>query len=225
MEKDAKATNEVIKGPIYKGSYRYIERKKKAYVLKTLLYVGIGVLIYVIGLCLNKFQSNNIFTILAILMVLPTAKALVAVAVFWPFQSVSYDRIHKIYSILASVFCDIAPIETVMRQPDAIEGKLNVYFDMVYTSSEKVMNLDALVVTGTRIIGLTGREKPKLTYLQSHMQDSMEKRGLSFGVKIYDKEEAFLKALKELKPDNSDSDSNKKDRNAAIEFIEAIIVK
>ncbi len=225
MEKDVKATKEVMKGPIYKGSYRYIERKKKEYILKTLLYVGIGVFIYIIGLCLNKFQSNNIFTILAILMVLPTAKALVAVAVFWPFQSVSYDRIHQIYSILASNFPDIAPIDTVMRQPDAIEGKLNVYFDMVYTSSEKVMNLDALVVTGSRMIGLTGREKPKLTYLQSHMQDSMVKRGLSLGVKIYDKEDSFLKALKELKSDNSNSDSNKKDRDAAIEYIEAIIVK
>ena len=57
------------------------------------------------------------------------------------------------------------------------------------------------------------------------MQDSMVKRGLSLGVKIYDKEDSFLKALKELKSDNSNSDSNKKDRDAAIEYIEAIIVK
>ena len=226
MEKEVKSTSKTPKGPIYKGSYQYIERKKKAYILKTLLYVGIGLAIYVLGLCLNKFQSNNIFTVLAILMVLPAAKALVAIAVFWPFHSVPYERIHRVYEILKENFTEIAPEETVMLQPDAIEDKLNLYFDMVYTSSEKVMNLDVLVVTTTRILGLMGREKQKLSYLQTHMQDSIANRGLSFGVKIYDKEEAFLKALKELKPEHPETGSNnKKDRDDAIEFIEAIIVK
>ncbi len=225
MEKDTKKTKDRKRGPLYKGSYQYIERKKKAYILKTLLYVAIGVAIYVTGLCLNRFQSNNIFTVLAILMVLPAAKALVAIVVFWPCRSVSYDRIHKVYQILKENYSSIESEDTVLFQPDVIEDELNVYFDMVYTSSEKVMNLDVLVITTRRILGLMGREKQKLTTLQTHMQDNLEKRGLSFGVKIFDKEEAFLKALKELKPDNPETKNNKKDRDEAIEFIEAIIVK
>ncbi len=226
MGKDNKTTIEPMKGPIYKGSYGYIRRKKKAYILKTLLYLCIGVAIFMVGLCLNKFQSNNIFTVLAMLMVLPGAKALVALAVFWPFTSVSYDRVHDIYESLKEVYTDIAEEKTVMSYPDAIEGQLNIYFDMVYTSSEKVMNLDVLVIIGTRMLGLQGSKKQKLSYLETHLRDSLEKRGLTFGVKIYDKEDSFKKALKELKQENSETSiHNKKDRNEVIEFIETIIVK
>lgn len=226
MEKEAKNKEVKMKGPNYKGSYQYITRKKTAYILRTLLFIGIGVAIFVLGLFLNKFNSSNIFTLLAILMVLPVAKAMVAVAVFWPFKSVTLDRIENIYQNLVDVFPEIAPMETVMSQPDAIEDKLNVYFDMVFTSSEKVMNMDACIITGSRLIGLQGREKPKLSYLQTYLAEGMEKRGLPFGVKIYDKEEAFLKVLKQLKPEDlTASNVSKRDRDAVVEFIETIIVK
>ncbi len=226
MGKDSNKTEDVVKGPNYKGSYQYITRKKKAYILKTLMYIGIGIAIYVLGLCLNKFQSNNVFTILAILMVLPGAKALVAVVVFWPFASVTKDRVHTVYESLKTNFSDIAEEDTVRCIPEAIDGRLNVYIDMVFTSPEKVMNLDFLVITGSRMIGLQGRKKPALSVLQTYIHDSLTKRGLSFGVKLYDNEEAFLKALKGLRPESLESENNsKKDRDEAIEFIEAIIVK
>lgn len=226
MEKEANSKNVKIKGSNYKGSYQYITRRKRAYILKTLLCVGIGLAIYFLGLCLNNFKSNNIFSLLAILMVIPFAKYLVAVVVFWPFKSVSFDRIENIYQNLKEVFPEIAPIETVMRQPDAIPDQLNVYFDMVFTSSEKVMNMDVCLITAKRVIGLQGRKKQKLSDLQTYLQKEMEKRGLPFGVKIHDREEAFLKAIKQLRPEDLTAENvSHKDREAAIAFIETIIVK
>ena len=226
MEKDSKVKDKITKGPMNKGSYQYIRRKKKAYILKVLLYVCIGLFIFLVGLFLNKFQSNNIFTVLAILMVLPGAKALTVLAVFWPFQSVSRERIHKFYEALKASFPDICKEETILYDADAIEDTLNVYFDVVYTSSEKVMNLDVLLVTTTRVLGLQGREKQKLTYLKTYLQDSFKKRGILLGVKMYDNEEAFIKAIKELKQEHSEDISDyKRDRDEAIEFLEASIVK
>lgn len=226
MEKDVKTTPVVADGPNYKGAYQYITRKKKAYVLKTVLYVCIGIAIYVLGLCLNKFQSSNIFTIFAILMVLPGAKAFVAIVVFWPFRSVEYDRVHQVYEALKEQFPEMEAEDKVLRLPEAIDGKLNVYMDMVFTSTQKVMNLDFFIVTESRMIGLMGNQKQKLSYVQSYLGDCMKNRELPFGVKIYEKEEAFLKAIKELKVSDVEMDEkSKKDREEAIDFIEASIVK
>lgn len=224
MEKDTKLKRRI--GPLDKGSFQYIIRKKREYILKVLLCACIGLAIYVLGLCLNRFQSDNIFTLIAILMVLPGAKALVALAVFWPFRSVSEDRGQKILKVLAKNYPDLPPESSFRQLPHIIEGKLSVYLDMVFTSSEKVMNLDVLVITSTRMLGLVGKQKQNLTYLNSHLQDSLVKRGLAFGVKVYEKEEDFIKALKELRPDSLEmEEKNKQDRKAVIEFIEVLIVR
>ena len=224
MEKDTKLKRRI--GSLDKGSYRYITRKKKEYILKVLLCTFIGLAIYVLGLCLNRFQSDNLFTLIAILMVLPGAKALVALAVFWPFRSVSEDRGQKVLNVLAKNYPDLPPETSFRRLPHIIEGKLSVYLDMVFTSSEKVMNLDVLVITSTRMLGLVGKQKQNLTYLNAHLQDSMVKRGLAFGVKVYEKEEDFIKALKELRPDSPEmEEKNKQDRKSVIEFIEVLIVR
>ena len=67
-----------------KGCPGYIDAQKKSRIMKTLLYVLIGIAIFVLGLCLNKFEKSNIFTVIAVLMVLPAAKALISVIVLLP---------------------------------------------------------------------------------------------------------------------------------------------
>ncbi len=57
--------------------------------------IVIALAIFGIGLLLNKMSRANIFTVLAILCVLPWAKQLVALIVLFPYHSVSRERTRR----------------------------------------------------------------------------------------------------------------------------------
>ena len=63
---------------VQRGDFGYIKAKKKKSLTGTLCMAAIGVAIFLTGLFLNKMSNRNIFTVIAILFVLPGAKFLVA---------------------------------------------------------------------------------------------------------------------------------------------------
>ena len=78
-----------------KGSFEYIKKKKKRKIIMVVAIIVIAAAIFGIGLLLNKMSRANIFTVLAILCVLPWAKQLVALIVLFPYHSVSRERYDK----------------------------------------------------------------------------------------------------------------------------------
>lgn len=164
------------KQKLIKGQRGYINFKKRTQLLKALMYVGIGILIFIFGLLVNKFEKSNIFTIIAILMVLPMAKRLVNFIVFLPFQSVP-EETYQAVSLLK-------------KEEDTL------YTDAVFTSSEKIMYLSFLVIAGNEVIGLIGREKEDKEYITKYLTESIRKRGWSYKVTIYTKKESFFKKYK-----------------------------
>lgn len=164
------------KQKLIKGQRGYINFKKRTQLLKALMYVGIGILIFIFGLLVNKFEKSNIFTIIAILMVLPMAKRLVNFIVFLPFQSVS-EETYQAVSLLK-------------KEEDTL------YTDAVFTSSEKIMYLSFLIIAGNEVIGLIGREKEDKEYITKYLTESIRKRGWSYKVTIYTKKESFFKKYK-----------------------------
>ena len=67
-----------MKKPMTKGSFEYIKQRKKRQLSLTLLMFGIALGIFVLGLALNKFDKRNIFTVFAVLAVLPSTKILIS---------------------------------------------------------------------------------------------------------------------------------------------------
>ena len=59
-----------------RGEYGYIAARKKKTLLGTIIIALIGVAIFLVGLFLNKMSNRNLFTIIAVLAVLPAAKHL-----------------------------------------------------------------------------------------------------------------------------------------------------
>lgn len=121
---------------IERGDFGYIQARKRKALLGTILMAVIGVAIFVTGLLLNKMSNRNVFTIIAVLFVLPGAKFLVAYIVTFPYQSVSRERYDKVKS--------------------ALTENMTLYTDLVITSSEKVMHLDFIAVGNGQVIGLVG---------------------------------------------------------------------
>ena len=74
------------KQKLERREYGYLAQKKRSALFHTVLMVLIGLVIFVVGLLLNKMEARNVFTIAAICMVLPAAKSFVSVIVLFPYK-------------------------------------------------------------------------------------------------------------------------------------------
>ena len=79
------------KQKLERGNYGYLKQKKQGALTHTILMVLIGVAIFVVGLLLNKMEARNVFTIVAICMVLPAAKSFVSVIVLFPYKPMNEE--------------------------------------------------------------------------------------------------------------------------------------
>lgn len=213
-------TKEKKKQPLNRGAFEYIIRKKQKYVKRLVLYILIGVAIFLFGYFMNKCTVNNIFTVLAILMVLPGAKAFVALVVFWPFQSVSKERYEKVYEAVSNGYEHRASIEEVKVDTVVEKDVCNLLTDVVFTSPEKIMNMDFLVIRERQVLGLVGKEKQKVSYMEQYIKDGLKSRGLPYDFKLYENEEKFLKALKI--PRGVDCEAE--ERTKVVEYLTSLIV-
>ena len=114
---------------IEKGVPGYLDYKKKIEIIRTVIYFGIVAAIFFLG----YFQTHtrlNLLTVIAVLGCLPASKALVGVIARMPYKSV--DR---------GLAADVASKTT----------HLTVCYDMVITSTEKIMPVDCIVISGHNV--------------------------------------------------------------------------
>ena len=160
-----------------KCEYGYLNWQKRRQLLAVMVQILIAVAIFLIGYVLNDNSNKNVFTIIAVLFVLPMAKHLVTVIILLPYRTPSAEL-----------------YETVMNtaRADAF-----VFSDYVFTSQEKVMYLSSMVVQGDEMIGLVGREKENVSYIKSYLERSMKQRNLPYKITICTEEATYLKKIKE----------------------------
>lgn len=165
-----------MKKRIRKGEHRYISYKKRIQVLKTLLFVFLGLIIFFVGLLLNQFEATNIFSVIAVLMVIPASKNLVNFIVFAKFSSID---------------------DTLYNQALKLRGEEDdFYTDVVFTSREKIMFLSFLVVAGNEVIGLLGNEKQDEAYIRKYLTEGIKSRDLPYKVMICSKKDDFFRKYK-----------------------------
>lgn len=164
-----------------KGSFGYINKKKKRKIIMVVVIILIALAIFAVGLLLNKMSRANIFTVLAILCVLPWAKQLVALIVLFPYHSVSRERYERaLKSIEANGMQD-----------------LKLYTDLVITSPDKVMNLDFAVVGAGHVIALVGKSGQDVSYIREYLTNGVHQWG-DFQVQIVTSEKLFLKEVERM---------------------------
>lgn len=175
-----------------RGEFGYITARKRKALLGTLLMVLIGLSVFLTGLFLNNMSNRNIFTIVAVLFVLPGAKFLVAYIVTFPYHSTSKERYDQVLEVL----------------PEQTE----LYTDLVITSSEKVMHLDFIVIGNGQVIGLLGKGKQELSYVRKYLVSGIHNWGTDYKVKIVDSEKMFLNEVSkiDIKEVNKEEEENVK---------------
>lgn len=184
-----------------RGQYGYLKEKKQKALMGTFLMVLIGIAIFVTGLLLNKMEATNIFTVIAVCMVMPAAKYFVSYVVLFPYHPMDAETKKRLDSY-------------------AKEGDTMLY-DVVFTSSEKVMHLDCIYVTGHQIIGYTSRAKDKVQVMQEYLKKELKLRCSSYAVFIADTEKQVQDRMKLRGEEN---ESNKEAKQEVLEMLRVFIV-
>lgn len=182
------------------GDYRYLENRKKKALIGVFVMIASGLAVFIIGLLLNKMSNRNIFSVVAVLFVLPGAKFLVRLIVTFPYHSV--DR------------------QTYERAKKHTDGKMVLYTDMLITSSEKVMYLSFIAVGNNHVVALLGNGKQEVAYIRKYLSDGIKNWGEGYKVKVLEDEKAFLKEIDSIKSE----DVNKEEEQNVKSYLTSLVV-
>ena len=83
-----------------RGDFGYINNRKKRTLTIAIIYSAISIGIYVLGLVLNHMSRQNLFTVIAVLGVLPIVKQIVGFVVVFPYHSVTEEQYQKVQKAL-----------------------------------------------------------------------------------------------------------------------------
>lgn len=156
---------------IEKGQPGYIKARKVRYLMLSIAEFAIVTAVYVLGY-MQTGTKANLFTVVAVVGCLPAAKMLVEFITMAPHKSIDVDKYQE--------------IET--KADLVIRG-----YDMVITSSEKVMPLDAVVISGHVVCGYTSSPKTDETALARHIKNILQENHFEkMTVKIFHDYSAFL---------------------------------
>lgn len=156
---------------IEKGQPGYIKARKMRYLIWAVAEFAIVIAVVLLG----YFQTGtkmNLFTILAILGCLPAAKMLVEFITMAPHKSVDVDKYQEL---------------------EEKAGLLIRLYDLVITSTEKVMPVDAMVISGHVVCGYSSSNKTDENLLAQHIKKTLKNHHYDkMTVKIFHDYHAFL---------------------------------
>lgn len=163
-----------------KCKYGYIDKEKKKQLLFTILFILIGLAIFLVGYFLNHRTKTNVFTIVAILMVLPMAKRFVAFVVLFPYKT--------------------EPLSFHEKVEQLVNDSATVIEDYVFTSSEKVMGISVLIIDQGNVIGLVANDKQPYDYMKTYLRKSICAISPNQKVKLVKNFEQLEREYKNLVP-------------------------
>lgn len=159
----------------------------------------IGIAVFLVGLFLNKMSNRNIFTVIAVLFALPGARFLVAFIVLFPYKSVDYRQYNA-----------------VVRE---IPRSMELYTDLVVTSTEKIMHLKFVAVGNGQVIGLLGQGKQDISYVRSYLTKGVANWGDGYRVKIVKEEKNFISQVAAVEPKEVDKDQEDKVKSYLLSLV------
>lgn len=160
-----------------KGSYGYILLKRRYVVLRTVIFFGISLSLFIAGYAATG-KKENLLTIVAILGCLPACKSMVNLIMFFRARGCS---------------------ENTRNAAKPLEGRLVGMYDMYFTSYQKNFAISHMVVEGKVVLGYTESSKCDVKACQEHLQAMLKQGGFKdMTVKISDDLEKYCEQLHNL---------------------------
>ncbi|WP_346663565.1 hypothetical protein [uncultured Merdimonas sp.] len=162
---------------IEKGQPGYIKARKMRYLMFAVGEFAIVAAVFFLGYQ-QTGSRMNLFTVAAAVGCLPAAKMLVEFITMAPYQSISREKYLE------------------LEEKAAL---LTRAYDLIITSKEKVMSVDALVISGHVVCGYTSSTKTDETTLARHIKTTLKNnRYDKMTVKIFHDYHAFLARVEGL---------------------------
>ncbi len=187
-----------------KGEKGYISSQKKKNIILTILMYVMALGIYLLGY-LSLHTSKSLWTVFAVLSILPASKNAVRMIMFLRIRNTD----NELYTA-----CD-----------EKLSGFIQLY-DMIFTTYEKTYVARVVVLVKGNLILLCDDTKdlPKLkTYLEKLAADKKE----ALTVKIYTGRDLFFERCKELKehfPTESEGNDQVSDGSSFISTLKAVVL-
>lgn len=177
------------KNKVYKGEYGYIKYQRKIGIIRTVIFLAIAVLLFVVGLIVFGSQKN-FMSILSALCCLPAGWSAVNMIMF-----------------LRAGCCS----EEAFRRIQEHAGNLLVHYDHIITSYEKNFNVSASTVLDKNICCLTEDGKADPDDIEKHIKKMMAQGGYSnHSVKVFDNLDRFCDRLDQLEKLRADKNIDPK---------------
>lgn len=156
---------------IEKGNPGYIQTQKKRYLIWSVAEFAIVVALVILGY-VQTGSKMNLLTVVAVLGCLPASKMLAEFITMAPHKSIAQEKYQEI---------------------DQKAPLLTRVYDLIITSSEKVMPVDVIVISGHTVCGYTSNEKTDEGKATKYLKELLAKNGCEkVTVKIFHEYVPFL---------------------------------
>ncbi len=173
----------IFSGESYKGSRGYLRVQKKYEILRTVLYFGLSLSIFVMGYLTTKTRAN-LLTIVAVLGCLPACKSAVNMIMFLRFRG-----------------CSEESAERIAGYTEGLKG----LYDMVFTSYDKNYQVAHITVKGNTVCGFTEDASFDEQAFCQHIDHILKlERYQDVTVKIFKEIDKYTSRLEQLKTLDAD---------------------
>lgn len=161
-----------------KGSYGYINNRKKYTALRTVLFFAISAALYISGI-IRTGSNKNLLTIVAVLGCLPACKSAVNFILFLRAKGCSSGLHEKLASY---------------------ENVLTVFYDMYFTSYQKNYPLSHMALKGGMLCGITENASCSCSEAEKHLEKMLVQEGIkNVTVNIFSQEDKYIDRLGRLR--------------------------
>lgn len=175
---------------VSKGCYGYIRNHRMVAAVRTLLFFGVSIGLYVMGY-VTSGSNQNLLTIVAVLGCLPACKSLVNLIIFLKAEGCS---------------------EALENKVSTYDANLLTFYDMYFTSYQKNYPISHLVLKGNILCGITEDSRCSCKDAESHLEQMLTQEGIkNVTINIFSDEEKYIDRLSRLKDLEVDISKNKED--------------
>ncbi len=158
-----------------KGTYGYIRKQLIFEIIKTLILFAMALGIFFIGY-FTLHTKKSLWSILAVLALLPASKSLVGVIMLARFKSLKND----VYE----------------RYVNAV-GPIPALYENILTTSERSYFVPVICIASRSLAAFMPDGNAKA--LKAHLEKVLQTAGHNVTVKVFDREDAFFERLSQLK--------------------------
>lgn len=162
----------------YKGTREYLKTQKKYEILRTVIYFGISLALFIAGYVATK-DRMNLLTVAAVLGCLPASKSAVGMIMYLRYNGCTSENAEEI---------------------DKHSEGLDCLFDMVFTSYDKNYQIAHITVRGNTVCGFTEDEKFVEQAFYKHIGDILKADNYKdVSVKIFTDLKKYTERLEQMK--------------------------